>query len=77
MSVKDILEAAQFIIDKEGQQTGVLLDLSSWEALQKLLENIEREDELLGQLMLDVEDNEALSGKDAVAVYKSLLAKEK
>ena len=77
MSVKEILEAAQFIVDKEGQQTGVLLDLSSWEAIQKLLESIEKEDELLGQLMLDVEEDEALSGDVALNAYKAYLAEEK
>ena len=53
MSVIDILETAQYVVDTHGQQTAVLLDLPTWRTLQRLLEEL-LEDERLGELMATV-----------------------
>lgn len=72
MSVIEILEAAQYVVDKSGQQTAVLLDLDSWKSLRHLLEEL-MEDERLGQLMADVEDDEKLEGEAARRAYRTYL----
>lgn len=60
------LDTVQFVIDREGHQTAVLLDLQTWEALRHLLEEL-AEDERLGQLIALVEGDEKLEGEAAVA----------
>lgn len=59
MSTIDILDTAQYVVDKEGRQTAVLLDSASWQALRRLLEEL-IEDESLGALMAAVENDEKL-----------------
>lgn len=71
MNVIDILETAQYVVDKQGQQTAVLLDLSTWHTLQKILTEL-FEDERLGELMLAVQDDERLEGKAAEEAYTAL-----
>ncbi len=73
MNVTHILETAQYVVDQQGQQTGVLLDLESWDALRKLIEEFV-EDERLGALMSAVEDDEKLEGADALSAYQAYLA---
>ncbi|HRJ43721.1 MAG: hypothetical protein KJZ86_25375 [Caldilineaceae bacterium] len=72
MSVVDILESAQYVVDKQGQQTAVLLDMSVWHGLQQLLEELQ-EDEGLGKLMAAVQEDEKFEGEAAQAVYKAYL----
>lgn len=72
MNVIDILETAQYVVDKRGQQTAVLLDLSSWRMLQQLLEEL-AEDERLGELMVAVQNDEKFEGQTAQEVYKAFL----
>ena len=74
MSVRDILESAQYVVDKDGQQTAVLLDLSTWQSLRLLLEDL-AEDESLEALMDSVRDDELLEGEAAQEVYKNYLNK--
>jgi hypothetical protein len=73
MNVTHILENAQYVVDQQGQQTGVLLDLESWDTLRKLIEEL-IEDERLGALMAAVEDDEKLQGEDALSAYQAYLA---
>ncbi len=68
MKVMDILETAQYVVDKRGQQTAVLLDLFTWRSLQQILEDLQ-EDERLGELMLAVQEDEKLAGEAAQKVY--------
>lgn len=75
MSVIDIFEAAQYVVDKRGQQTAVLLDLSSWQKLQRILEEL-MEDERLGELMAAVQDDEKLEGEAAQEAYRAYLLEE-
>lgn len=76
MNVNHILETAQYVVDQQGQQTGVLLDLESWDTLRKLIEEL-AEDERLGALMAAVEDDEKLEGADALSAYEAYLAEAK
>ncbi len=76
MSVMEILDTAQFVVDKHGQETAVLLDVKSWQMLRRLLDEIV-EDEQLGQLMADVENDETLAGEAAHHAYETYLAEVK
>ena len=69
MSVIEILDTAQYVVDRHGQQTAVLLDLDSWKSLRQLLEEL-MEDERLGQLMTAVENDEMLDGEAARLAYE-------
>lgn len=40
MTIIEALKSAQFVVNNEGQQTGVLLDIQSWEALIDWIETI-------------------------------------
>jgi len=75
MKVIDILDTAQYVVDKRGQQTAVLLDLSAWRSLQQLLEDMQ-EDERLGELMIAVQEDEKLEGEAAQKAYQSYLSGE-
>ncbi len=76
MSVIDILETAQYVVDKRGQQTAVLLDLPTWRTLQQLLEEL-LEDERLGELMVAVQEDEKLEGEAAREAYQAYLRENK
>ena len=68
MLISDILNTAQYVVDQQGQQTAVLLDLPSWQKLRHLLEEL-AEDERLAKLMLEVQQEEKLEGPAAYAAY--------
>lgn len=74
MSVDAILDSVQYVVDKDGQQTAVLLDLPTWDALRLLLKEF-GEDERLGQLLDEVEDDETFEGEASWNLYQSLLLK--
>lgn len=74
MRIEAILDSVQFVVDKNGHRTAVLLDMPTWEALRLLLEGID-EDERLGRLMDEVEDDEMLEGEAAWDSYQALLPK--
>jgi len=73
MSVTDILDTAQYVVDKDGRQTAVLLDVHSWQVLRHLLEEI-TEDDHLGKLMAEVADEETLTAEDARKAYEAYLS---
>ena len=72
MSVDAILDSVQYVVDKDVQQTAVLLDLATWDTLRLLLQEVD-EDARLGQLMDEVEDDEKLEGEAAWNAYQSFL----
>lgn len=74
MSVDAILDSVKYVVDKDGQQTAVLLDLPTWDALRLLLKEF-GEDERLGQLLDEVEDDETFEGEASWNLYQSLLLK--
>jgi hypothetical protein len=76
MGIDAILESVQYVIDKDGQQTAVLLDLPTWDALRHLLEDL-GEDERLGELLAEVQDDETFEGDAAWATYQSYLSDPK
>ena len=41
MTIIEILDSVQYVVDSQGQQTAVQLDLASWEALRGILEDLE------------------------------------
>lgn len=76
MSVIDVLQTAQYVLDKHGEKTAILLDLSTWHTLQRLLEEL-AEDERLDALMTAVQENEKLEGEAAREAYKGYLLEKK
>jgi hypothetical protein len=76
MHAIEILDTVQYVVDKEGKQTAVLVDLHHWQALRYLLEEL-AEDESLGQLMAAVADDEKLEGAAVEAVYQAYLKEAK
>lgn len=72
MSTIEILDSAQYVIDKDGHRTAVLLDLPSWETLRQILLEL-MEDEILGELMTAVKGDEKLSDEAALEAYRAYL----
>jgi len=46
MSVDELLQSAQFLVDGSGNKKAVLLDLSIWEDVLELLEDLEDAEEI-------------------------------
>jgi hypothetical protein len=55
MTISELVESAQFLVDSEGNKKAVLLDFTTWEALLQLLDDLD-----------DLTDTEA-----AAAAYES------
>ena len=72
MSLTEIIDSVQYVVDHQGRQTAVQLDIEAWESLRAILEEIE--DERLGQLMQEVENDERLEGEAALQAYERYLA---
>lgn len=69
----EVLRSVQYVVDEQGKQTAVLLDLSVWQQVLHLLEELD-EDEQLGRLMMDVADDDKLEGDEAVRAYREYVA---
>lgn len=41
MTIMEVLESAQYVVDSQGRQTAVQFDMSTWEILRQLLEDKE------------------------------------
>jgi hypothetical protein len=70
---KMLLDSVQYVVDNKGQKTAVLFDLSVWQELRPLLDEL-IEDGRLGQLMAEVADDERLEGEEALQAYQAYLA---
>lgn len=70
MSVDAILDSVKYVVDKDGQQTAVLLDLPTWDTLRQLLSDLD-EDERLAKLLEEVEGDEKLTSEAAWDILKS------
>lgn len=46
MSVTQLLETAQFLVDADGNKKGVVLDLVAWEELLTMLEDLEDDEDI-------------------------------
>ena len=73
MSVIEMLESVQYVVDKQGRQTAVQFDLEAWDTLRPLFEEV-MEDAHLAQLMDETADDERFEGKTAVQAYQEILA---
>ena len=54
MSVTNIVEKVQYVIDSEGRKTAVVLDYALWDKLLTLLEDLEDAEEL--QALHEIEE---------------------
>ncbi|MCZ7669155.1 MAG: hypothetical protein M5U34_19180 [Chloroflexi bacterium] len=41
MTITDLLQSVQYVVDSEGRQTAVQFDMSVWEALRQFIEDKE------------------------------------
>ena len=73
MTVVEILESVQYVVDAQGKKMAVQVDLSAWETLLPLMEEM-IEDGRLAELMADVADDERLEEAEAVKAYQTYLA---
>jgi hypothetical protein len=73
MTVAEILESVQYVVDGRGRKTAVQFDLTAWEALLPLMEEV-IEDGRLAELIADVADDERLEESEALKAYKTYLA---
>lgn len=72
MSISEILDSVQFVVDKKGQQTAVQIDLDTWALVRHLLEEL-AEDEALGNLLTEAKAD-YLEGETAWENYQTYLA---
>ena len=68
MTVNEILASVQFVVDREGKQTAVQLDLSVWEKIQQLLEDIE---DIADFEQAQQEDDEIFTWEQVVQEYQA------
>lgn len=68
----EMLDTAQYVVDQNGRQTAVILDLESWHTLRRLLEELV-EDANLGELMTAVENDEKFDSEAAHEIYQAYL----
>lgn len=73
MTIGEILDSVRYVVDGQGRKTAVQFDLSSWEMLRPLVEEV-IEDGRLGQLIEEVADDEQLDEDDARKAYQAYLA---
>jgi RelB antitoxin of RelBE toxin-antitoxin system len=57
----------RYLVDKKNRRVGVVLDLGTFEKIEEILE-----DYMLGQIMLELEDEEPLSLEEAKKHYAKL-----
>lgn len=62
MNTAQLLEKVQFIVDKEGNQSAVLLNIEDWEQLLTILEDLEDTDDII---QAKEENEEAISWEKA------------
>ncbi|HID51091.1 MAG TPA: hypothetical protein EYP41_03515 [Anaerolineae bacterium] len=56
------------MVDREGRQTAVQMDLTAWNALQQLLEDLE---DMADIVQAHQEDDETVPWEDVVAEYET------
>jgi hypothetical protein len=40
MTIAEVLDSVQYVVDRDGQKTAVQLDLKTWRLLQEMLEDL-------------------------------------
>ena len=66
MSIVDMLDSVQYVVDSKGRQTAVQLDLKTWHMLRDMLEDLE---DIAKIERTRAEQEETFAWKDAVAEY--------
>jgi hypothetical protein len=74
VSVSEVLQQAQFLVDAEGNKKSVVFDYSLWEELLTLLEDLEDAEEIR-RLHEAGEDEEALPWEQAKEELRRLSAR--
>ena len=73
MSVIEMLESVQYVVDSQGRQTAVQFDLDTWQTLLPLFKEV-MEDAHLAQRMDETADDERYEGETAVQAYQAILS---
>ena len=68
MTITEILNSVQFVVDSTGKRKAVQLDLATWEKIVTCLEDIEDKAELVGT---DLENEEIISWEQAKAELRA------
>ena len=68
MTIKEILQSAQFVVDNQGRQTAVQFDMSAWGVLRQLLEDNE---DIADIQQARQEDDSVFSWDQVVAEHKA------
>lgn len=68
MTVSDLLEKAQFLIDKSGNKQAVVLDYAIWEEFLALLEDLEDAEEIR---RLRESNEDVISWEEALAELRA------
>ena len=68
MTVTELLETAEFLIDNDGKRKKIVFDYAIWEELRELLEDLEDAEEMS---RLRQSDEESLSWEQAKAELRA------
>lgn len=68
MTIMEVLQSAQYVVDSEGKQTAVQFDMPAWEALRQLLEDKE---DIADIQQARQEDDTVFSWEQVVAEHKA------
>jgi hypothetical protein len=69
MSIVDMLESVQYVVDSKGQQTAVQIDLKTWHMLRDMLEDL---DDMAEMARTRAEQEETFAWEDVVAEYQQV-----
>jgi hypothetical protein len=68
MTVNEILASVQFVVNQEGKQTAVQINLSVWETIRQMLEDIE---DVADFEQAKQEEDETFSWEQVVQEYQA------
>ncbi|MBK8434298.1 MAG: hypothetical protein IPL28_24750 [Chloroflexi bacterium] len=69
MSIAELMQTVQFVVDQQGQQTAVQMDIATWNALQRLIEDLEDMAEIA---QAQQEQEETFAWETVLAEYQTL-----
>jgi hypothetical protein len=69
MRITEIMETVQFVVDQHGQYTAVQMDMTTWNALQQLIEDLEDMAEITHAQQ---EQEETFSWESVLTEYQTL-----
>lgn len=68
MTITELLQSVQYVVDSEGRQTAVQFDISAWEVLRQFIEDKE---DIADIQQARQEDDTVFSWEQVVAEHKS------